>query len=155
MGFVRRTMRFGGGLVLGGAVSTAISVLLAPRSGPELQGELKDRAEEARRAGEEAEVLEMERLKHEYRRAVADPYALTGLYPHPALADPAERERNKEAKKAQKELEKRRKEEEKADKQLQKAQKELEKAREQEAKTDQQLIEAERNIDTRTLARKE
>lgn len=155
MGFVRRTMRFGGGLVLGAAVSTAVSVLLAPRSGPELQGELKDRAEEARRAGEEAEVLETERLKHEYRRAVADPDALTGRYDHPALASPEERERNKEAKKAQKELEKRRKEEEKADKQLQKAQKDLDKAREQETKTDQQLVEAERNIDTRILARKD
>lgn len=144
MGFARRTLRFGGGLVLGAAVSTAVSVLLAPRSGPELQGELKDRAEEARRAGEEAEILETERLKAEFRRAVDNPTALTGQYDQRIQQSKEERQRAKEAKKAQKELEKVRKQEEQADKALQKAQKELEKAREQETKTDQERAEAEK-----------
>lgn len=144
MGFARRTLRFGGGLVLGAAVSTAVSVLLAPRSGPELQGELKDRAEEARRAGEEAEILETERLKAEFRRAVDNPTALTGQYDQRIQQSKEERQRAREAKKAQKELEKVRKQEEQADKALQKAQKDLEKAREQETKTDQERAEAEK-----------
>lgn len=144
MSFARRTMRFGGGVVLGAAVSTAVSVLLAPRSGPELQGELKDRTEEARRAGEEAEILETERLKVEYRRAVDNPSALTGQYDHRIQQSKEERQRLKEAKKTQKELEKRRKAEEKADKELQKAQQQLEKAREAETKTDQERAEAEK-----------
>ncbi|MDP9370909.1 MAG: YtxH domain-containing protein, partial [Chloroflexota bacterium] len=83
MGFFKRTFRFGGGLALGAAVSTAVSVLLAPQSGPELQGELQDRREEALRAGEEAEILEEERLKRQYRVAVNDPTALTGKFDRP------------------------------------------------------------------------
>jgi gas vesicle protein len=80
MGFARRTMRFGSGLALGAAVSSALSLLLAPRSGAELRAEITDRIEAAKRAGEEAELLEAERLKSVFRTAVNDPAALTGKY---------------------------------------------------------------------------
>lgn len=80
MGFARRTLRFGSGLVFGAAIGTAISVLLAPQRGEELKAELEDRIEEAKRAGEEAELLETERLKRLYREAVHDPTALSGKF---------------------------------------------------------------------------
>ena len=144
MGFARRTLRFGGGLVLGAAVSTAVSVLLAPQSGPELQGAVKDRVDEAQRAGEEAELLEQERLKREFRRAVNDPEALTGKYSQerraagtqPTKEAEEERKRREEARKAQEDLEKARQraqkeaaEAEKARRDLARAQEEADKAR--------------------------
>lgn len=92
MAFVRRTVRFGAGLVLGAAVSTAVSMLLAPQSGAELQGAISDRLEEAERAGEEAEILETERLKREFRTAVNDPAALTGKYGKQKEAEPTPEE---------------------------------------------------------------
>ena len=140
MAFVRRTLRFGSGLVLGAAVSTAVSVLLAPQSGPELQGAVKDRVDEAQRAGEEAELLEQERLKREYRRAVNDPDALTGKYAQERQAARAaqptkqaeeERKRREDARKAQEELEKTRQRVQKEQQEADKARSDLAKAQEE------------------------
>lgn len=80
MGFVRRVARFGGGLLLGSAVGTAVSVVLAPRSGAELQGAARDRLNAARLAGEEAELLAAEDLRRQFRIAVNDPTALTDKF---------------------------------------------------------------------------
>jgi colicin import membrane protein len=102
MGFAQRTLKFGGGLVLGAAVGTAVSVLLAPQSGPELQGTISDRLEEAERAGEEAEILEQERLKREFRAAVNDPTALTGKFAERGGQPQVEDERAKALKEAAK-----------------------------------------------------
>ena len=137
--FVRRTLRFGSGLVLGAAVSTAVSVLLAPQSGPELQGAVKDRIDEAQRAGEEAELLEQERLKREFRRAVDDPEALTGKYSQErraATAQPTkeaeeERKRREAARKAQEELEKARQRAQKEQQEAAKARSDLARAQEE------------------------
>ena len=138
MAFVRRTLRFGSGLVLGAAVSTAVSVLLAPQSGPELQGAVKDRVDEAQRAGEEAELLEQERLKREFRRAVNDPEALTGKYSQErrAAAQPTkeaeeERKRREEARKAQEDLEKARQRAQKEQQEAAKARSDLARAQEE------------------------
>ncbi len=167
MRFVRRVLRFISGLVLGGAVSTAISMLLAPQSGPELQGELKDRAEEARRAGEEAEILETERLKRQFRVAVNDPTALTGKFDRPgaptqissgrqaALPAPAEDKQVKQVRKKEEAAEKarqqaakaheqERKQDEKARQQIAKAQEQEQKADEKAAKADQEVAKKER-----------
>lgn len=152
MAFVRRTVRFSSGLILGAAVSTAVSVLLAPQSGPELQGAVTDRWAEAERAGEEAEIVETERLKREFRVAVDDPTALTGKFDDPERAaargavpsikrdDPAaqaRREAEKRKQDARKAREKAAKEQREADKAKQdaaKAQEEAEKARREAAK---------------------
>ena len=150
MGFARRTLRFGSGLVLGAAVSTAVSVLLAPQSGPELQGAVKDRVDEAQRAGEEAELLEQERLKREFRRAVNDPEALTGKYSQERQAARAAqptkeaeeaRKRREEARKAQEELEKTRQRAEKEAAEAEKARRDLARAQEE---ADKKRREAER-----------
>lgn len=157
MGFVRRTLKFGGGLILGGAVSTAVSVLLAPQSGPELQGELSDRAEEARRAGEEAEILETERLKRQFRVAVNDPTALTGKFDRPgaptqissprAAAQIEESKEEKEARKAREDAEKKRQQAVKAEQEIakarQKAEERVHKAEEKAAKADEKADKAE------------
>jgi hypothetical protein len=157
MGFVRRTVKFGGGLVLGVAVSTAVSVLLAPQSGPELQGELSDLGEEAQRAGEEAEILETERLKREFRVAVNDPTALTGKFARPdapprlGAPQPAaqleESKEEKEARKAREDAEKKRqqalKAEQEIQKQRQKAEEQVQKAEEKAAKADEKADKAE------------
>ncbi len=169
MRFVRRVLRFISGLVLGGAVSTAISMLLAPQSGPELQGELKDRAEEARRAGEEAEILETERLKRQFRVAVNDPTALTGKFDRPGAPTqissgrqaalpapaPAEDKQAKQVRKKEEAAEKarqqaakaheqERKQDEKARQQIGKAQEQEQKADEKAAKADQEVAKKER-----------
>lgn len=156
MGFARRTMRFGSGLVLGAAVSSALSLLLAPRSGAELQAEITDRIETARRAGEEAELLETERLKRVFRTAVNDPTALTGKFEgEKRLQDPqmkAQEQAHKEeleAEEARKAVQKAegqlRKAQEQSDKQLQKAQEQARQAREKAAKEDTEAAQA-RNV---------
>ena len=150
MGFARRTLKFGGGLVLGAAVSTAVSVLLAPQSGPELQGAISDRSEEARRAGEEAEILETERLKRQFRVAVNDPTALTGKFDRPGAATqisptamgmpPADDKARREAAKARQDAERARQKADRAEddiaKARQKADDQVRKAEEQAAKAD-------------------
>lgn len=83
MGFVGRLVRFGGGLVLGSAVGSAVSIMLAPQSGAVLQGATQDRLDAARLAGEEAELLASEDLKRQFRIAVNDPTALTGKFETP------------------------------------------------------------------------
>lgn len=150
MGFVRRTARFGGGLVLGAAVGTAVSVLLAPQSGPELQGAARDRLEEAQRAGDEAELLETERLKREFRRAVNDPTALTGHPGHPAGAaqpgrpHPAE---ETEQAKALREARERQEQADKARREAAKAEREAQQARQQADQRQQEATEARREAE--------
>ena len=161
MGFARRTMRFGSGLVLGAAVSSALSLLLAPRSGAELQAEISDRREAAMRAGEEAELLETERLKRAYRVAVNDPTALTGKFEGQKAASlkgpdddyvkaqekarKEEQEAEEARKKAQKAEEQLKKAQEKAEAQVQKAEDQARKAREQAAKEETEAAQA-RNL---------
>jgi len=149
MGFARRTLRFGSGLVLGAAVSTAVSVLLAPQSGPELQGAVKDRVDEAQRAGEEAELLEQERLKSEFRRAVNNPEALTGKSSQERQAARAAQP-TKEAEEARKRREEDRKAREELEKPRQRAQKEqqeADKARSDLAKAQEAADKARREAD--------
>jgi len=149
-------MRFGSGLALGAAVSSALSLLLAPRSGAELQAEVTDRIDAAKRAGEEAELLETERLKRVFRVAVNDPTALTGKFEkEKRLQDPqmkAQEQAHKEeleAEEARKALEKAekgvRKAQEQSDKRLQAAQEQARQAREAVAKEDTEAAQA-RNV---------
>ena len=150
MAFVRRTVKFGGGLVLGAAVSTAVSVLLAPQSGPELQGEISDRAEEARRAGDEAEIIETERLKREFRMKVNDPAALTGRPPAP------ESEAEKKARKEQQEAEKARKQADKARQDAEKRRQQVAKDEQRRAKDQEQVAKAQDKVrEAEEKARKE
>lgn len=83
MGVMRRLVRFGGGLILGSAVGSAVSIMLAPQSGAVLRGATRDRLDAARLAGEEAELLAAEDLRREFRIAVNDPTALTGKFETP------------------------------------------------------------------------
>ena len=126
MGFARRTMRFGSGLMLGAAISSALSLLLAPRSGEELRATLVDRREEALRAGEEAELLETERLKRAFRVAVNDASALTGKFDGQSFAslnspDDAYVKAQVKARKEEQEAEEAAKRARKADEQVKKA----------------------------------
>ncbi len=149
MGFARRTLRFGGGLILGAAVGTTISVLLAPQRGDALKASLQDRKETALRAGEEAEIIETERLKNVFRATVSDPTALTGKL------DPSKREKT-EAEKAAEKLEKERKEAEKALSAERKAQAGVRKAQEQAQKDQDKVAEAQQKADkARDKARSE
>lgn len=163
MGFVRRTMRFGGGVILGAAVGTAVSVLLAPQSGPELQGEISDRREKALRAGEEAEILETERLKREFRVAVNDPTALTGKFDRPGAptqvtsggppAGKSEADKARErAEKEQREAEKARQQARKAEEDARKAQEKAAQARAKAAKEEAEAAEARTEAERKTAS---
>jgi gas vesicle protein len=161
MGFARRTMRFGSGLVLGAAVGSALSLLLAPRSGEEAKAEIADRIEAAKRAKEEAELLEEERLKRAFRAAVNDPTALTGKFegqrvaslksPDDAYVKAQEKARKEEQeaeearKKAQKAEDQLRKAREQAEGQIRKAEEQARQARERSAKEDTEAAQA-RNL---------
>ena len=148
MGFARRTMRFGSGLVLGAAVGSAISLLLAPRSGGEAKAEITDRIGAARRAREEAELLEENRLRRAFRVAVNDPTALTGKFEGqkaPSLKSPDDEyvKAQEKARKEEQEAEKARKDAEKAEQQLRKAQ---ERANEQVRKAEAQARQARERV---------
>jgi gas vesicle protein len=154
-------MRFGSGLVLGAAVGSALSLLLAPRSGEEAKAEIADRIEAAKRAKEEAELLEEERLKRAYRVAVNDPTAFTGKFEGqnaPSLKGPddAYAKSQEQARKEEQEAEQARKDAQKAEEQLKKAREQAEEqvrkaeaqarqARERVAKEDTEAAEA-RNL---------
>lgn len=139
MGFARRTLRFGGGLILGGAVGTAVSLLLAPQNGTQLRARLRDLREEARLAGEEAELVTTERLKNIFRQQVSDPIALTGQYQREAETD-----EQKAARKARDEAEKAQRAAKQADEEAAKKRDEEEQARRQVAKQSERVQEAER-----------
>lgn len=130
MGFARRTLRFGGGLIFGAAVGTAVSVLFAPQRGEELKAELADRREAAMRAGEEAELLETERLQRLFRVAVKDPGALTGKFE-------GRKHEKTEAEKAAEQLKKEQDEAAKARRDERKAQETVAKAQEQARKAEE------------------
>jgi gas vesicle protein len=135
-------MRFGSGLIFGAAVGTAISVLLAPQSGNELKAELVDRKEAAKRAGEEAELIETERLRRMFRMAVKNPTALTGQFDAPKLekteaeiaAEKLQQERDESAKAIR--------ETRKAEAQVRQAREDADKAREQIAKAEEKAAAA-------------
>jgi gas vesicle protein len=131
VGFARRTLRFGGGLIFGAAVGTAVSVLLAPKSGEELKAELTDRIEEAKRAGEEAELLETERLKRLFRVAVNDPSAFTGKYDDRKHEKSPAEEAAEKLRKEQEEAADARRDERKATQEVAKAQERARKAEEE------------------------
>lgn len=133
--------------MLGAAVGTAVSVLLAPRSGPELQGAARDRLEEARRAGDEAELLETERLKREFRVAVNDPTALTGKFDHPdgaARPHPAEETEQAKALRAARE---RQEAADKAKREVAKTEREARQARQEADQRQQEAVEARREAE--------
>jgi colicin import membrane protein len=130
MGFARRTLRFGSGLIFGAAIGTAISVLLAPQSGEELKAELADRTEEAKRAGEEAELLETERLKRLFRVAVHDESAFTGKFDDRKREKSPADEAAERLKKEQKEAANARRDERRAAEAVAKAQEQARKAEE-------------------------
>jgi len=142
VGFARRTFRFGGGLIFGAAVGTAVSVLLAPKSGKDLKAELTDRIEEARRAGEEAELLETERLKRLFRVAVNDPDAFTGKYDDRHYEKTPAEEAAERLKKEQEEAAKARRDERKATQEVAKAQERARKAHEKAQKEDADVARA-------------
>ena len=150
MGFARRTMRFGSGLVLGAAVGSAISLLLAPRSGEEAKAEVTDWIEATKRAKEEAELLEEDRLRRAFRVAVNDPTALTGKFEGQKVAslmspDDAYVKAQVKARKEEQEAEKARKDAEKAEDQLRKAEAHARQARERAEKEEIEAAQA-RNL---------
>lgn len=140
MGFARRTLRFSSGLIFGAAVGTAAAVLFAPQRGDELKASFQDRREEALRAGEEAELIETERLKNVFRASVHDPNALTGSF------DDRKREKS-EAEKAAERLEQERQEAEKAQRDERKAQDQVRKAEEQVKKDQEKIQKAQEKAD--------
>jgi gas vesicle protein len=146
VGFARRTLRFGGGLIFGAAVGTAVSVLLAPKSGEELKAELTDRIEEAKRAGEEAELLETERLKRLFRVAVNDPDAFTGKYDDRHREKSPEEEAAERLKKEQEEAAKARRDERKATQEVAKAQERARKAEEEARKAHEKAQKEEADV---------
>ncbi len=142
MGFARRTLRFGSGLIFGAAVGTAVSVLLAPQNGDELKAELQDRREEATRAGEEAELVETERLKRLYRVAVNDPEALTGTFNHNKHEKTPAEEAAERLKKERDEAAKATREAKKAEEKVRQAEDAAKKSRDQIAKAEEQARKA-------------
>ena len=130
MGFAQRTLRFGSGLVFGAAIGTAISVLLAPQTGEELKAAIADRIEEAKRAGEEAELVETERLKRLYRDAVRDQSALTGKFDDRKREKTAAEVAAERLQKERDEAEKARRDERRAEEAVTKAQERMRKAEE-------------------------
>lgn len=130
MGFARRTLRFGSGLIFGAAIGTAVSVLLAPQTGEELKAEITDRVEEAKRAGEEAELVETERLKRLFRQAVRNESALTGKYEDRKREKSSADEAAERLKKEQEEATKARRDERRAAEEVAKAQERARKAEE-------------------------
>jgi gas vesicle protein len=143
-------MRFGSGLVLGAAVGSALSLLLAPRSGKEAKAEIADRIEAAKRAREEAELLEEERLKRAFRVAVNDPTALTGKFEGQKAAslkspDDAYVKAQEQARKEEQEAAQARKDAKKAEEQVEKAEAQARQARERVAKEDTEAAQA-RNL---------
>ncbi len=137
MGFARRTLRFGGGLIFGGAIGTAVAVLFAPQRGEELKADLIDRREAATRAGEEAELLETERLQRLYRVAVRNPSALTGKFEDRKREKTAAEEAAEQLKKEQDEATKARRAEQKAQQAVAKAQETARKSQEDARKSEE------------------
>lgn len=73
----KRLLRFGGGSILGAGVGTAVAILLAPRSGEELKGRVRDRLQQAKLDGAEAKAAKEAELIEKFRLDVEDPGALT------------------------------------------------------------------------------
>jgi gas vesicle protein len=68
--------------LVGGAAGTAVGLvvgsLLAPQRGEELQAVARQRVEDAKRAGDEAERETEAELRERFRQKVNDPVALSG-----------------------------------------------------------------------------
>lgn len=76
MGALKRLVRFTSGGIIGGAVGTVTATLLAPRSGQDLQRQLRHRVQQAKVAGVTAKAQKEEELIHRFRGSVSDPTAL-------------------------------------------------------------------------------
>jgi gas vesicle protein len=68
--------------VVGGAVGTAVGLVVAslsaPKKGTEFQADLKQRIAESKAAGDAAEQQTIANLEHRFRGQVGDPRAFTG-----------------------------------------------------------------------------
>ncbi len=68
--------------VVGGAVGTAIGLvvasLAAPKNGEELQADVRQRLADTKAAGDEAERQAVANLEHRFRSQVGDAQAFTG-----------------------------------------------------------------------------
>jgi len=73
----KRLLRFGGGSLLGASVGTAVAILLAPRSGDELKGRIRDLFQQAKLDGAEAKATKEAQLIEKFRLDVEDPGALS------------------------------------------------------------------------------
>lgn len=67
---------FLGGLAAGAVAGALVAGLLAPQSGTELQGEIRERIEAAKQARVDAEAATAAELRERFRRVVNDPNAL-------------------------------------------------------------------------------
>lgn len=77
MGFIKRTVKFTAGGIVGAVTGAAAALLLAPESGHDLQRKLRDRLRDAKLAGAEAKAAKENELIRKYRLEVNDDRALT------------------------------------------------------------------------------
>ena len=69
-------MAFALGGAIGTAVGAGVSALLAPQRGSALQDDVQATLQEAREAGDRADVAAREEFRRRYRERVGDPDAL-------------------------------------------------------------------------------
>ena len=76
MDAIRRMLAMAGGGLVGAAVGAAVTALLTPKRGEEVERDIRARIDDARRAREAAEAETARRLTAEFRTSVHDPDAL-------------------------------------------------------------------------------
>lgn len=76
MAGVRKAMSFGLGGLIGAGVGAAAGLLLAPSSGDEFRGQVRQRVDDAKEAGAEAEAATQRELVARFQLTVDDPTAL-------------------------------------------------------------------------------
>ena len=76
MDAIRRMLAMAGGGLVGAAVGAAVTALLTPKRGEEVERDIRARIDDARRAREAAEAETARRLTAEFRASVHDPNAL-------------------------------------------------------------------------------
>lgn len=80
---MRRMLAFIGGVLSGGAIGTAIALLFTPASGDSMRASLRDRADRAKQAGQEAAAQKRRELE-------AQLVEMTGPHPPGSPLTPAE-----------------------------------------------------------------
>lgn len=73
---MNKLLSFVVGGAVGAAVGAAVSAVLAPQRGEDFQAGVRATIDEAKRAGDAAEVEAKERFRARYRERVGDPDAL-------------------------------------------------------------------------------